>query len=222
MQVIYSKYVKIAMIINIVFFSILNTSYFFMNPTRADGFLIALTGIIAVGFQIFEIPYASVFYVISSFIYGLIALDYGLIGEGLANVFVAPVADMIIAISEARNERDPDIHIRRENLSTSFVIFSVGISIVGMTIFERLLSIFNSIFSDWESFAIIALLWGLVFSYKNKAIQWFFFLIRNVICLYLWHFIHDRDHIEILWIFYVINNLLCILDYAIAKRRQLL
>ena len=217
MEKIYSKYIRKFMILNILIFSILNVVYFFMNPNRIDGFFIALTGIIAVSFQVFEIPYFSLFYIISSFMYGLIAFDYGLIGEGIANIFISPIVNTIIAITEATKERNTDIHIRRENSSTSFIIVMVGASIAVMWIFERMLSMLNSIFSDWEAFAIIALIWGLVFSYRNKAIQWFFFLIRNGICLYLWHFINDRQHIELLWSFYVINNFLCILDYTLVK-----
>ena len=217
MGMVYSRYIKKAMILNIFIFSILNVVYFFMNPSRIDEFFIALTGIIAVSFQVFEIPYFSLFYVISSFMYGLIAFDYGLIGEGIANIFISPIVNSIIAITEATKERNTDIHIRRENHSTSFIIGMVASSIALMWAFERILSIFNSIFSDWEAFSIIALIWGLLFSYRNKAIQWFFFLIRNGICLYLWHFINDRQHIELLWAFYVINNFLCILDYTLVK-----
>ena len=219
MELIYSKYINLLMKINIVVFLIINIFLFIKDPSKADGFFIALTGILAVSFQFLDLPFFSIFYIISSIMYGLIAFDYGLIGEGIANVFLSPAFNIAIFISEIRNTRNTDIHVKRENSSNLFLLGVVGGSVSALILLEHGFTLVNSVFSDWEAFGILAMSWGLYFSYKNKAIQWFFFFIRNGICLYLWHFINDRIHVEFLWVFYTINNFLCILDYTLTKRK---
>lgn len=205
---------------NIIFFIIFNTSSFIIHPEKPDGYLFAMMGIFAVLGVHLGSSCTEVFYLLSGIFYTRIAFEYSLIGEGLSQLLLTIPFNAYMAykclIKKGCNENSNN-HIENNRRSFIAPFFAVFISCAIFFYLERFLSLFNSIYSDWEAFNFIIIFYASYFMVKRKSIQWIFWFIRDISMIYIWFYIDDRAHVESLWIFYTINALLNILHYSINR-----
>ena len=210
------RIVRVLLLLNMLFFFLLNSIYFMVNSSKPDGYIAATAAIFGAAGAYFNIRYYELAYLFSSIIYSYISFNYYLVGEGFANLFICGIAHIVLFVNNIRHKEKPSIHMDGKK-STLYSTFMAIFSIIGVAMLYRLLVLFRSTFADWESASIVLLCWAFYFEIKNKQMKWFFWLFRNAISLYIWFFINDRSHIEMMWLFHFIQSILCVLEYASLK-----
>ena len=135
---------------------------------------------------------------IAMMLYSATAYRYNLIGDSIFTAIVYFILFINYLYRIIAKIDKKDLEGLKGYSFIAFIIITI-ISLVSIRIVIRWLDVIGSVYPELESIGIIFLIIGAYFDIVSCKYKWIFYLLRNVINLYIWTIINDKIYIEILW-----------------------
>ena len=208
---------KEVILINVILCMILNVAVLlFDRHGTIEGFIMCSLAIMSVVLVLLNNSFNYILYVVVSLIYGHICFEHALYGEFITNmIFIIPM--QIIGFIKSKAAADEDLDIKITPVSKKHYNL-ILLLILGVT---YLYSILLDFLGDPQPFLDAMLsavqLFATYFMLKGKGIQWLFWVMTNLLALFVWSQTGHRYNLMIMWMFYFFNSLIGVVEYYIGR-----
>lgn len=202
---------------NVVLCMILNVVVLlFTDHGTFEGFIMCSLAIMTVVLVLLNNSFNYVLYVIVSVIYGYICFEHGLYGELIINViFIMPI--QIVGFIRFKEGVPDNIDIEVTPVSKKYynlmLIFVLGITYL----YSMFLDFLGDPHPMLDATLGVVQIFATYFMLKGKGIQWLFWVMTNLLALFIWSQTGHRYNLMIMWMFYFLNSLIGVVEYYTGR-----
>lgn len=203
---------------NVVLCMILNVVVLlFTNHGTVEGFIMCSLAIMTVVLILLNNSFTYILFILVSAIYSHICYEHGLYGELIINViFIMPIQIVgYIHFKEGIVDHDVDIEVTpvSKKYYNLILIFVLGVT--------YLYSMFLDFLGDphplLDAMLTTVQIFATYYMLKGKGIQWLFWVMTNLLALFVWSQTGHRYNLMIMWMFYFFNSLIGVVEYYTGR-----
>lgn len=203
---------------NVVLCMILNVVVLlFTNHGTVEGFIMCSLAIMTVVLVLLNNSFTYILFILVSAIYSHICYEHGLYGELIVNViFIMPIQIVgYIHFKEGIVDHDVDIEVTpvSKKYYNLILIFVLGVT--------YLYSMFLDFLGDphplLDAMLTTVQIFATYYMLKGKGIQWLFWVMTNLLALFVWSQTGHRYNLMIMWMFYFFNSLIGVVEYYTGR-----
>ena len=208
---------KEVILANVILCMILNvTILLFDRYSTIEGFIMCSLAIISVVLVLLNNSFNYVLYVIVSLIYGYICFEHGLYGEFVTNlIFIIPM--QIVGFIRFKEGIPEDVDIEVTPVSKKYYNL-ILIVVLGVTyLYSTFLDFLGDPHPILDATLGVVQLFATYFMLKGKGIQWLFWVMTNLLALFVWSQTGHHYNLMIMWMFYFFNSLIGVVEYYTGR-----
>ena len=203
---------------NVVLCMILNVVVLlFTDHGTFEGFIMCSLAIMTVVLILLNNSFTYILFILVSAIYSHICYEHGLYGELIVNViFIMPIQIVgYIHFKEGIVDHDVDIEVTpvSKKYYNLILIFVLGVT--------YLYSMFLDFLGDphplLDAMLTTVQIFATYYMLKGKGIQWLFWVMTNLLALFVWSQTGHRYNLMIMWMFYFFNSLIGVVEYYTGR-----
>ena len=201
---------------NVVLCMILNVVVLlFTDHGIVEGFIMCSLAIMTVVLVLLNNSFTYILFILVSAIYSHICYEHGLYGELIVNViFIMPI-QIVGYIHFKEGIVDHDVEIAP--ISKKYY----NLVLVAILLLTYLYSLFLDFLGDphpmLDATLGVVQLFATYFMLKGKGIQWLFWVMTNLLALFVWSQTGHRYNLMIMWMFYFFNSLIGVVEYYTGR-----
>lgn len=202
---------------NVVLCMILNVAVLlFTNHGSFEGFIMCSLAIMTVVLVLLNNSFTYILFILVSAIYSHICYEHGLYGELIINViFIMPI--QIIGFIRFKEGIPDDVDIEVTPVSKKYynliLIFVLGVTYL----YSMFLDFLGDPHPMLDATLGVVQLFATYFMLKGKGIQWLFWVMTNLLALFVWSQTGHRYNLMIMWMFYFFNSLIGVVEYYTGR-----
>ena len=202
---------------NVVLCMILNVAVLlFTDHGTVEGFIMCSLAIMTVVLVLLNNSFTYILFILVSAIYSHICYEHGLYGELIINViFIMPI--QIIGFSRFKEGIPDDVDIEVTPVSKKYynliLIFVLGVTYL----YSMFLDFLGDPHPMLDATLGVVQLFATYFMLKGKGIQWLFWVMTNLLALFVWSQTGHRYNLMIMWMFYFFNSLIGVVEYYTGR-----
>ena len=202
---------------NVVLCMILNVAVLlFTNHGSFEGFIMCSLAIMTVVLVLLNNSFTYILFILVSAIYSHICYEHGLYGELIVNViFIMPI--QIIGFIRFKEGIPDDVDIEVTPVSKKYynliLIFVLGVTYL----YSMFLDFLGDPHPMLDATLGVVQLFATYFMLKGKGIQWLFWVMTNLLALFVWSQTGHRYNLMIMWMFYFFNSLIGVVEYYTGR-----
>ena len=202
---------------NVVLCMILNVVVLlFTDHGTVEGFIMCSLAIMTVVLVLLNNSFTYILFILVSAIYSHICYEHGLYGELIINViFIMPI--QIIGFIRFKEGIPDDVDIEVTPVSKKYynliLIFVLGVTYL----YSMFLDFLGDPHPMLDATLGVVQLFATYFMLKGKGIQWLFWVMTNLLALFVWSQTGHRYNLMIMWMFYFFNSLIGVVEYYTGR-----
>ena len=202
---------------NVVLCMILNVAVLlFTDHGTVEGFIMCSLAIMTVVLVLLNNSFTYILFILVSAIYSHICYEHGLYGELIINViFIIPI--QIIGYIHFKEGIPDDVDIEVTPVSKKYynliLIFVLGVTYL----YSMFLDFLGDPHPMLDATLGVVQLFATYFMLKGKGIQWLFWVMTNLLALFVWSQTGHRYNLMIMWMFYFFNSLIGVVEYYTGR-----
>ena len=202
---------------NVVLCMILNVVVLlFTDHGTFEGFIMCSLAIMTVVLVLLNNSFTYILFILVSAIYSHICYEHGLYGELIINViFIMPI--QIIGFIRFKEGVPDNIDIEVTPVSKKYynlmLIFVLGITYL----YSMFLDFLGDPHPMLDATLGVVQIFATYFMLKGKGIQWLFWVMTNLLALFIWSQTGHRYNLMIMWMFYFLNSLIGVVEYYTGR-----
>ena len=202
---------------NVVLCMILNVVVLlFTNHGTVEGFIMCSLAIMTVVLVLLNNSFTYILFILVSAIYSHICYEHGLYGELIINViFIMPI--QIVGFIRFKEGIPDDVDIEVTPVSKKYynliLIFVLGVTYL----YSMFLDFLGDPHPMLDATLGVVQLFATYFMLKGKGIQWLFWVMTNLLALFVWSQTGHRYNLMIMWMFYFFNSLIGVVEYYTGR-----
>lgn len=202
---------------NVVLCMILNVAVLlFTNHGTFEGFIMCSLAIMTVVLVLLNNSFTYILFILVSAIYSHICYEHGLYGELIINViFIMPI--QIVGFIRFKEGIPDDVDIEVTPVSKKYynliLIFVLGVTYL----YSMFLDFLGDPHPMLDATLGVVQLFATYFMLKGKGIQWLFWVMTNLLALFVWSQTGHRYNLMIMWMFYFFNSLIGVVEYYTGR-----
>ena len=202
---------------NVVLCMILNVAVLlFTNHGTFEGFIMCSLAIMTVVLVLLNNSFTYILFILVSAIYSHICYEHGLYGELIVNViFIMPI--QIVGFIRFKEGIPDDVDIEVTPVSKKYynliLIFVLGVTYL----YSMFLDFLGDPHPMLDATLGVVQLFATYFMLKGKGIQWLFWVMTNLLALFVWSQTGHRYNLMIMWMFYFFNSLIGVVEYYTGR-----
>lgn len=202
---------------NVVLCMILNVAVLlFTDHGTVEGFIMCSLAIMTVVLVLLNNSFTYILFILVSAIYSHICYEHGLYGELIINViFIMPI--QIIGFIRFKEGIPDDVDIEVTPVSKKYynliLIFVLGVTYL----YSMFLDFLGDPHPMLDATLGVVQLFATYFMLKGKGIQWLFWVMTNLLALFVWSQTGHRYNLMIMWMFYFFNSLIGVVEYYTGR-----
>ena len=202
---------------NVVLCMILNVAILlFDRHGTIEGFIMCSLAIISVVLVLLNNSFTYILFILVSAIYSHICYEHGLYGELIINViFIMPI--QIVGFIRFKEGIPDDVDIEVTPVSKKYynliLIFVLGVTYL----YSMFLDFLGDPHPMLDATLGVVQLFATYFMLKGKGIQWLFWVMTNLLALFVWSQTGHRYNLMIMWMFYFFNSLIGVVEYYTGR-----
>ena len=202
---------------NVVLCMILNVAVLlFTNHGTVEGFIMCSLAIMTVVLVLLNNSFTYILFILVSAIYSHICYEHGLYGELIINViFIMPI--QIVGFIRFKEGIPDDVDIEVTPVSKKYynliLIFVLGVTYL----YSMFLDFLGDPHPMLDATLGVVQLFATYFMLKGKGIQWLFWVMTNLLALFVWSQTGHRYNLMIMWMFYFFNSLIGVVEYYTGR-----
>ena len=202
---------------NVVLCMILNVAILlFDRHGTIEGFIMCSLAIMTVVLVLLNNSFTYILFILVSAIYSHICYEHGLYGELIINViFIMPI--QIVGFIRFKEGIPDDVDIEVTPVSKKYynliLIFVLGVTYL----YSMFLDFLGDPHPMLDATLGVVQLFATYFMLKGKGIQWLFWVMTNLLALFVWSQTGHRYNLMIMWMFYFFNSLIGVVEYYTGR-----
>ena len=201
---------------NVVLCMILNVVVLlFTDHGTLEGFIMCSLAIMTVVLVLLNNSFTYILFILVSAIYSHICYEHGLYGALIVNViFIMPIQIVgYIHFKEGIVDHDVDIAPISKKYYNLILIVVLGVTYLYSTFLDFL----GDPHPILDATLGVVQLFATYFMLKGKGIQWLFWVMTNLLALFVWSQTGHCYNLMIMWMFYFFNSLIGVVEYYTGR-----